>query len=147
MQIILLQDVPKLGKRGEIKNASDGYARNFLFPRKLAVAATAELITAFSQKKEAEQLHTQKEHAFLKARVEKLRALSFTAPLKCDAQGNPFGSVNAAHVLALLKEKGIILEKSAVMLAHPIKTLGAHTIKIKLAHDIEAEITLQVERE
>ncbi len=139
--------MPKLGKRGEIKNASDGYARNFLFPRKLAVAADAKSLASLSQVKQAEQRYKDAEYASVKMRAEKLRALPLKAPLKCDAKGNAFGSINAATILSLLEEKGIALEKSAVLLARPIKTLGKHTIKIKLTHDIETEITLQAERE
>lgn len=139
--------MPKVGKRGEVKNASDGFARNFLFPRKFAVAATPGALNALAQVQKTAQHKTEKEKAGAKELVEKLRRLTLQAKLKLGIDGSVFGSVSAAKILSLLKEQGIALEKSAIALEHPIKTLGEHKIKVKLDHGFEPEVTLKVEKE
>lgn len=147
MKIILLKDVPKLGKKGEVKNASDGYARNFLFPRGLAAAATEGALLTLTQEKEAHKRAMDKERASAEELARRLGAVALRATLKLGKDGSVFGSIGASKVLELLQEKGFSLDKAALELERPIKTLGDHRITIRLDHEVEVKVLLHVEKE
>ncbi len=147
MQIILLQNVKNLGKKGELKNVSDGYARNFLFAKKLAEVATKEAVARVEllQKKEKmtelESLEKTKKLAFeLKDKLIEIKA-------KGKEEGKLFGSISGKDIAKKLSEAGFaVFEKSVIMPAH-IKEIGEYEIKISLAQGIETKIKLKVSKE
>jgi len=147
MKIILQKDVPALGRRGEIKNVPDGYARNFLLKRGLAIAATEEATSVLERQKDSDQKKKEKELAQLSELSKKLNGLALKTTLKMGERGEAFGSVSPARIISLMEEKGFHIGKSNIALEHPIKTLGEHKIKIKLEHGLETEIKLTIERE
>lgn len=147
MKIILQKDVPSLGKKGDLKNVSDGYARNYLIKNGLAAAATGEALNERSQHIILENSKREKEIAHYKDLADKLRGLSLKTSLKLGKDGGVFGSVSAAKIESLLNEAGFHIKKSDIVLDHPIKSLGEHKIKIRLDHETTAELTLQIERE
>ena len=147
MKIILQKDVPTLGRKGEIKNVPDGYARNFLFKRGLAITATEETMEELERQKTSDQKKKEKELAQLSELSKKLNGLALKTTLKMGERGEAFGSVSPARIISLMEEKGFHIGKSNIALEHPIKTLGEHKIKIKLEHGLETEIKLTIERE
>lgn len=147
MKIILQKDVPALGKRGEVKNVSDGYARNFLIKQGLAVQATNAILRNIQQEKAALDQRKAKEKKELEQLAEKINKLELKTALKMGAGGGAFGSVNAEKILDLLARQGIKLEKTNIALEHAIKSLGEHKIKIRLDQGITAELILQIEKE
>ncbi len=147
MRVILLKDTPKVGKKGEIKNVSDGYARNYLFPRGLAALATESAMKKAEEERAVMSAKGEKEKAALKKLAAKLAQTELHATLKVGEEGSAFGSIGASKILSLLKENGFQLDKSAVVLERSIKTLGKHKIKITLNHGVESEVMLKVEKE
>lgn len=147
MRVILKKDVPALGKKGELKNVSDGYARNYLIKNDLAIAATQDALSVLEQHKTVGRQKKEKELAHLEELSKKLSGLSLKTTLKMGEEGSVFGSVNVAKIAALLEERGFHVKKSNVALDHPIKTLGDHKVNIKLEHGVETEILLKIEKE
>lgn len=147
MRVILLKDVPKLGKRGEVKNVSGGYMRNYLMPHGFAVLADEGALRKTVGEQIALRSKEEKGQAALRELAEKLKKIPLSATLKIGERGSSFGSVGASKIAELLKNKGIVLDTSAIELEKPIKTLGEHKIKIKLDHGLEPELTLKVEKE
>lgn len=144
---MLQKDVKGVGKKGEIKNVADGYARNYLFKNELALMATEGVVHDVHTRDEAEK----QKKAGEKTRTEKLAAeltrTQFTATLKTGDDGSVFGSIGIPKILMLLKEKKFVFDKSNVVLEHPLKSLGAHKVKIKLDHGIGADMTVTIEKE
>ena len=146
MKVLLIKDVKGLGKAGEIKNAKDGYARNFLIPKGLAKAATKEVIEEW-QKEEA------KRKAELEAEIKKLNEMKeilennkFVIKHKLGANGQLIGSVTNKEIAEVLQEKGFDIDKKHI--AHTtIKAPGSYEIEIKLGHGINAKLNLEVEGE
>lgn len=144
MRIVLLKDVPDLGKTGDIKDVSDGYGRNFLIRNK-----SAEILTPQAAKRlEIEREHEEKTAMTLKnqtlALKEKLEKLKLVLKTKIGESGQVFGSITPTKILAELEKNGIKLEKDQV-LSKPIKTLGENKIKIKLPQGIDAELQIIIE--
>jgi len=144
MRIVLLKDVPNLGKKGDLKDVSDGYGRNFLIKNKLA-----EILTPQIEKRLAiERLIEEKATAALKnqalALKEKIENLKLVLKTKIGESGQIFGSITPTNILAELGKNGVKLEKNQI-LSKPIKTLGEHKIKIKLPPGIEAELKIIIE--
>ena len=147
MRIILLKDVDKIGKKFELKEVKDGFARNFLIPQGLAKQATQEAII---------WLETQKEIASKKAEVD-LEKIQVTASsvdgrelmfqVKVGDQDQLFESITSQKIVEKLKEEGFELKKSQIELKDPIKELGEHPVKIKFEHNLEAEIKVIVNKE
>lgn len=144
MRVILQKDVPKLGKKGDIKNVSDGYARNFLFPRGLAVLATESGVKKVEQERAVLSAKQEKEKAALRELADTLARIKIQTTLKVGEGGGAFGSIGVSKILELLKEKGCTLDKSQIALEKPIKTLGEHKIPVRLDQGIESEIILTV---
>ena len=147
VKVILQKDIPKLGKKDEIKEVSDGYARNFLIKQGLAKQASDALAHDIAQHKISLEQKKAKEKKDLEQLSEKISQLKLKTALRISNEGGSFGSVSAAKILELLSKQGIKLEKSDIMLEHPIKSLGEHKIKIRLDHEIIAELSLQIEKE
>lgn len=144
MKIALLQDVPNLGKRGDIKDVSDGYGRNFLIKNKVAEILTpqvAKRLDAEKNRQEKIAAELKKSAANLKDKIEKIK---LTLKAKIGESGQMFGSITPTALLAELKKNNIKIEKSQI-LSKPIKTLGEHKIKIKLPQETEAELQIVIE--
>lgn len=147
MKVLFQKDVPGAGKKGEVKNVADGYARNFLFKNGFAVIATEGVVHGASVRAAEEKYKKEEEKERTAKLAAELSRTRFTATLKAEDDGSIFGSISVPKILAILKEKKFVLDKSNVVLEHPLKSLGAHTVKIKLDHSIEADITITIERE
>lgn len=147
MKVILQKDIPKLGKKGDLKEVSDGYARNFLIKQGFATQANDALLHDIAQHKISLEQKKAKEKKDLEQLSEKIRRLKLKTALKISSDGGSFGSVSAAKILELLSKQGIKLEKSDIMLDHPIKSLGEHKIKIRLGNETATELTLLIEKE
>ncbi|MGC8776190.1 MAG: 50S ribosomal protein L9 [Minisyncoccia bacterium] len=145
MKVILLEDVKGVGKKYEIKNVSDGYAKNFLIPKKLAKIATKEEIKKIENLK-SKLIEQEKElikHLESIARLINERFIEFN--LKADEKGTIFGSVNKEMILKALREHKLITkERIDVLLEHPIKEVGEHKVKIDLKKGITAELKVIV---
>ena len=144
MKVALLKDVPNLGKRGDIKDVSDGYGRNFLVKNRLA-----EILTSQVEKRlEIEKINQDKITANIKksteALKEKIEKIKLVLKSKIGESGQMFGSVTPADLLVELKKNNIKIEKSQI-LSKPIKTLGEHKIRIKLPQGMEAELQVVIE--
>ncbi len=147
MKIILLEDVRNVGKKFEVKEVSDGYARNFLFVNKLAESATPGAL----KKLEAQKAEHEKEDHALHARLEeiarKLNGTKLEFELAGDDTGALFGSVNKESILKALREHGFITkERVDIDLKYPIKTIGEHTIPVDLKKGIAATLTIVVKK-
>lgn len=147
MKVLLLQRVENLGFRGDLKNVSDGYARNFLIPRKLATPAT-EGVEAYAQRlREDEEKRRVIENAQLAETKDKLAAVSCTISRKAGDDEKLFGSVTSADVADALNRQGFSIEKRKVVLDEPIKALGVFTVKVRLSPEHEADVKVWVVRE
>jgi len=144
MRVVLLKDVPNLGKKGDTKDVSDGYGRNFLIRNKLVEILTPQVTKRLETEREKEE----KTAAALKIQTlalkEKIEKLKLVLKTKIGETGQVFGSVTPAKILAELEKNGIKLEKNQ-LLSKSIKTLGESKIKIKLPQEIEAELKIIIE--
>ena len=145
MDIVLLQDVKALGKKGQVVKVNDGYARNFILPKKLGVEATPKnlndlkLQKANAEKVAAEQL------AEAKALAEKIGNLSVTLKMKAGEGGRAFGSVSSKEIAAAVKEQlNLELDKKKLVLPEPLKTFGTHEVPVKLHKDVTAKLAVKV---
>ncbi|MDE6658571.1 MAG: 50S ribosomal protein L9 [Eubacterium sp.] len=144
MKVILKADVKSLGKKGELVNASDGYARNFLFPKGLAVEANASAMNDFNNKESAKKFHKQEEIKAAQADADKLEGKTFKLTAKAGANGKLFGSVNAKDVAAKIKaDLGIEIDKRKISM-EDIKQFGTVTAEIKVYQGIIAKVYIQV---
>ena len=146
MEILLVENVINLGSRGDVVNVKDGYARNFLLPRKLALPVTAGNKRQIELEKERVQKVRAKEHAEALELKAKLDELTLQATKKVGDNGHLFGSVTNAEVADLLRQKGFIVDKQAISLPH-IKDLGAYTVHVKLYSGVAADLKLEVAAE
>lgn len=145
MKVVLLQDVKDLGKKGELVNASDGYARNFLFPRKLAVEATTGRLKEIEDKKAAEKNRKEKELAAAKELAEKLSKLEVLFKTKAGENGKLFGSITGKDVAEAIKaQHKIEVDKKKIVLHDAIKALGTYQVEIKVYPEVSAKISVKV---
>lgn len=144
MKVILKADVKSLGKKGELVNASDGYARNFLFPKGLAVEANASAMNDFNNKENAKKFHKAEEIKAAQADADKLEGKTFKLTAKAGANGKLFGSVTAKDVAAQIKkDMNIDIDKRKISM-DDIKQFGTATAEIKVYQGITAKIYVQV---
>jgi len=133
MRVVLLKDISGTGRKGEVKEVSEGYARNFLFPKKLAVAATDKLIKEIEVEAEHEKKAQEKRNEELKKLEQKLRHLDLNFKLKADKSGSAFGSISAKDIVKMIKEKtGVELDVNQVKMPAHLKKIGEHEIELKL---------------
>ena len=145
MKVILLQDVKGHGKKGQLVEASDGYARNFLLPRKLAVAATPEALNTMKQQEKARLAQEAAERAAAMELVEKLKGCMVKIPAKAGNGGKLFGSVTSKEVSDALKaQHGFDIAKTKIVMANPIKSFGTYQLKCKLGYEISGTINVIV---
>ena len=146
MKVILLQDVKGQGKKGQLIEASDGYARNFLLPRKLAVEATADAMNTKKMNDKATQERIAREKAEALETSKKLREMTVVVKAKGGGAGRLFGSVTSQEIAdALAKSAGIKLDKRKIVIADTIKSVGTYTVTCKLGHEINAPLTVKIE--
>ena len=145
MKVILQQDVKGQGKKGQLVDVSDGYARNFLLPKKLAVIATAENLNTMKQQEKARKAQQAAEKAEAEALSKKLESLTVKVAAKAGEGGRLFGAVTSKEIAEELnKQYGLNVPKQKIVLEEPIKTFGVHRVKAKLYQDIAGEILVQV---
>ena len=146
MKVILTQDVKGKGKKGQMIEVSDGYARNFMLPKKLAIEATADAINTMKMNDKATQERIAREKAEALETSKKLRAMTLTVKAKGGGAGRLFGSVTNQEISdALAKETGIKLDKRKIVIADPIKSVGTYTVTCKLGYEINAPLTVKIE--
>jgi len=136
MQILLHKDHESLGKAGDILTVAEGYARNYLFPRKLATPATQENLARIETEKRRAVREAEKHHQAIVDLGKKLDNVSCTLAAQATETGTLFGSVTAAQITAVLKHEGFDIPDEAVLLEHPIKETGVYAVQIQLAPDV-----------
>ena len=145
MKVILLVDVKGVGKKQEIVNVSDGYARNFLFPRRMAMDATPGAAKELEKKQAAERARETERRLAAEKKASSLRGKVVTVVAKCGSQGRLYGSITDEQVAAaLLAQHGVEVDKKKIDLGEPVRTVGETDIVVKLYPEISAKMTLRV---
>ena len=148
MKVILQQDVKGQGKKGQMFNVSDGYARNFLFPKKLAVEATADNVNTMQLHEKARLAKLAEEKAQAQAIAEQLKEITVRVVAKGGNGGRLFGAVTTKEVSDALKaQSGIEINKAKLVMDEPIKSFGGYELKAKLGHDVNAVVKVVVVEE
>lgn len=148
MKVILLQDVKSLGKKDQIVDVSDGYARNFVLPKKLGVEATPKNLNELKLKKAHEDKVAAELLAEAQALAEQIKEESVTLSIKVGEGGKTFGSVSSKEVAeAVKKQLGHDIDKKKIVLKEPIKSLGTHIVDIKLHTKVTAQLSVKVTEE
>ncbi len=147
MQVILLQDVKGQGKKGDLVDVNEGYARNFLIKKGFAEVATPSKINDLKQKKAAADYHKQEEIKAMHALAAELKGKTFTVKIKVGQGGKVFGSVTGANISDAMKDAGYDVDKKKINLANPIKAVGIYDVELKLLEGITTKIKVQVSEE
>ena len=148
MKVIFLQDVRGQGKKGQMVEVSDGYARNFLFPRKLAVEATADNVNTMRMNDKAKKEKEQRAREEAAALSAKLRDLTLNVYAKGGGAGRLFGSVTSQEISDALKaQEDIDLDRRKIVIEDTIKTVGLYTVKVKLGFGIDAPLKVEVKEQ
>jgi large subunit ribosomal protein L9 len=147
MKIILLDDVTKVGRRGEVREVSDGYARNYLIPKKLALSATTGNLKNLDQIKTQQDAKASRVKADAEALRDRIEALVYEERRQASEEGKLFGSVTAQDIVDFLARHTIKVERRRVTLDEPIKTLGATSVTIRLHQDVTARLRVDIVRE
>lgn len=147
MQIVLRKDVESLGKAGSVVQVNPGYARNFLFPKKMAVRATASNLRQIAEESRLEEARVERQRSKLEATAAKLLKVSLTASVKVGDDDRVFGSVTSMMVAELLQKQGFKFDHHDIDLEEPLKALGQYDVAVKLGHGISGTITVWVVRE
>ena len=145
MKVILTQDVKSQGKKGQLVDVSDGYARNFLLPKKLAVIATAENLNTMKQQEKARKAQEAAEKAQAQATAKQLEGLMVKIPAKAGEGGRLFGAVTAKEISeALSAQHGVDIAKTKLVLDEPIKSCGGYQVKAKLGYEVVGTVNVMV---
>jgi len=147
MQVILLEDIPSLGKIGDMVKVSDGYGRNYLIPKKKAVFATEKNLKALQHEKSLVQQRLGKIKKDAVKMVQEIEKLSCTFAKNVGESGKLFGSVTSMEIEAFLKENGMDVDRKKIILEEPIKNLGMYTVAIKLQPEVTAHLKVWVVQE
>ena len=148
MKVILQQDVKGQGKKGQMIEVAEGYARNFLLPRKLAVLATADAMNTMKLQEKAKKAEEARQKAEAEAIAEKLKSVQVKIPARAGANGKLFGTVTTKEVSdALMAQHGIEIAKQKIVLDDPIKAFGGYQLKAKLGHEVSGTILVMVTEE
>lgn len=147
MQVILLSDVKGQGKKGELIDVNEGYARNFLIKKGLAEAATATKINELNQRKASADYHKQEEIKAMRALAVELKDKRVTVKIKAGQGGKVFGSVTGANISDALKTAGYDVDKKKIVLSQPIKSVGEYEVDLRLMEGISTKIVVLVEGE
>ena len=145
MKVILLQDVDGLGKAGDLKEVANGYARNYLLPRRLAAGATPGLIANRTQRIAAEQRKIEKQAETNRQLAERLGQISLTLKAKVGRQGRLYGSITSQDIAEGLRvNENIVIDRRAIVLPNPIRAVGVYQVPVKIASKLEPKITVNV---
>jgi large subunit ribosomal protein L9 len=147
MKVILLDDVSKVGRRGEVRDVSDGYARNFLIPKKLALSATAGNLKNLEHIKRQQDAKADRVKADAEALRAKIEALVYEERRQASEEGKLFGSVTSQDIADFLGTRGIPMERKRITLDEPIKALGEHQVSMRLHQDVTAQLRVNIVRE
>ena len=148
MKVILLEDIKGVGKKDEVINSSDGYARNYLFPKKLAVEANKENMAKLQAKQESRQFRKDQEKEEAMKIASKLKEITVTIKVKAGENGKIFGGVTAKEIAENLnKEHKIVVDKKKIMLKETIKTLGVYPVEIKLYEGVIGNVKVKIVEE
>jgi large subunit ribosomal protein L9 len=147
VELMLREDVEKLGKRGDVIKVAEGYGRNYLLPRGLAVPITDANKALIVRERKKHEAQLSKEKAESEALAERIGSLRFIAPRKVGEHDMLYGSVTSGDVAEFLKGKGIEIDKRKVLLEEPVKKLGEHDVRIKLHPEVTASLKLLVSKE
>jgi large subunit ribosomal protein L9 len=147
VEVILRSDVDKLGRRGDVVKVAEGYGRNFLLPRGLAMAVTDANKAMIAKERKAHEARLAKEKAEFESLAQRIAGLRFVAPRKVGENDVLYGSVTSGDIGEFLRAKGIELDKRKVLLDEPIKKLGDHEVKIKLHPEVVANLKVLVSKE
>lgn len=146
-QLLLLEDIHNVGRKGDLVKVKPGYARNFLLPQQKALVADRSVVKIQARLKEERAKQSILDKKDAEELSEKLRHLVITQEVKVDAEGHMYGSVTAKDIVDLLEAEGIQIERRMVSIEHPIRQLGVHTINLKLKEGVLAHFNLKVEPE
>ncbi len=144
MKVILREDVDKLGTAGEIVKVADGYGRNFLIPKQLAVPADLRNVRTLEHDKRAIEARAKKARKAAESLAEKVAAVSLTLPARAGEEGKLFGAITSRDIAVALEKAGVPVDRKLVQLAEPIKQLGDYKVKVRLGADIVPEISVSV---
>lgn len=144
MKVILYEDVPKVGSAGEIKEVSDGFARNFLFPRKLALPPTPSNIKKWQSEQKLRQIKLTRDIESARSSADQLEKISLTLSAHAGKEGHLFGSITSQMIAEALLEKGISIEKKNIVIESPIKSLGEYQVQVRLHAQVNASLKVQV---
>jgi large subunit ribosomal protein L9 len=148
MKVILKQDVKGLGKKDDLVNVSDGYARNFLFPRGLAVEANQSNLNMMKTRKEAEKVKKDRELAQAKKLAEKLRSIEIVIKAKTGDTGKLFGSITGKDIADKLKEDfGLDIDRKKIVMPDAIRATGSYEIDVKLYPEVSSKLRVRIENE
>lgn len=144
MKLILQEDVKNLGKMGEVVNVTDGYARNYLIPRKLGVEANVKNIKALDHEKRKIEEKAKKIRHDAQGLAERLSSTTVALSAKAGEEERLFGSITTMDIAEALKKEGFDIDKKKILLDEPIKRLGTYTVGIKIHHDVTAQVQVKV---
>ncbi len=147
MEVILKEDVPKLGSRGDVIKVAEGYGRNFLLPKKLAIEATRQNKAVIEQMKAAAVRRAATEKANAEQLAKQLEGVTVTFARRAGEHDQLFGSVTASDIAAALEKKGFQIDRRKIDVAHPIKTTGEFSVAVHLHKDVRPAIKVMVENE
>ncbi|HVM32772.1 MAG TPA: 50S ribosomal protein L9 [bacterium] len=145
MKVLLIQDVKKIGKKGEVLEVKEGYARNFLMPNGLAVEASGGAVKQVADNQKAQEKRQAKEKEEARQLADKLSAVKILIKHKAGGEGHLFGSVTSTEIAEALKQKGFEVDKKKIVLDGAIRLVGTHSAKLKLYHDVTAELSVEVQ--
>jgi len=146
MKVLMKQDVAKIGKKGQILEVKEGYARNFLIPGGLAVEASGGAMKQIEEEKKASDRHKAKEKEEAQALAKKIEAVSILLKHKAGEEGRLFGSITSAEVAEALKQKSFTVDKKKIVLDEPIRLVGDYSVTIKLHPEVAAHLNVRVEK-
>ena len=147
MEVILREDVDKLGRRGEVVKVAEGYGRNFLLPRGLAMIVSEANKAMIAKERKSHELRMAKEKAEFQAVADRINGIRFVAPRKVGENDILYGSVTSGDIADFLKGKGVEIDKRKVQLEEPIKKLGEHEVQVKLHPEVSARLKVLVTKE
>ena len=147
MKVVFLQDVESQGKKGEVKNVSEGYARNFLFPRQLAKPATPEILKELSERRVAEQKREAQQVVVAREVADRLNEFTLLLQVKVGEGGRLFGAITSKQIAEGLHAAGFDIDKKKIVLNDAIRTLGTSIVPIKIYHDVTAQLRVHVQAE
>jgi large subunit ribosomal protein L9 len=146
VRVILKAEVRGLGRTGEVKDVADGYARNFLLPKGLAIEATGGELRLLAQERQSEKTKKDRAHQDAETLAKRLSEITLVFKLKAGDQGKTFGSVTAKEVAdALKKEAKAEIDKTKIVLHEPLRSLGVHKVEVRLLSDVRANVTVAIE--